>query len=261
MDDSEIVPDRGAPVGGAADGAEERKGTRNEAPARESEERESARRRGQMGAEAGGVNPQQSHNGQTVYPSRGMALPMFQALADNVRDYAIFLANPDGIITYWGEGARLMKWWTPQEAEGAHLRFLYPDGGSEDGTAEAHLQAAAEHGEYTGEGHRVRSDGSTFWAGISLTALRDPNGKLMGFAKVARDLTARHAAEAALKAATGAAETLRAEQEANRSKAQFLSTLSHEIRTPTCWRLTSQAPLLKCSVLALNASGPAASTC
>ena len=58
----------------------------------------------------------------------------FAALADNVRDYAIFLMNPEGVILFWGEGARLMKWWLVEEAEGAHLRLLYPDGGAEDGT-------------------------------------------------------------------------------------------------------------------------------
>jgi len=122
----------------------------------------------------------------------------FTALADNVRDYAIFLMEPDGVICYWGEGARLMKWWTRAEAEGSHLRMMYPEEGADDGTAEAHLVEAAEKGEYTGEGRRVRSDGSTFWAGVTLTALRDRGGKLLGFAKTTRDLTVRRAAEAAL---------------------------------------------------------------
>jgi PAS domain S-box-containing protein len=111
----------------------------------------------------------------------------FALLADNVRDYAVFLLDPDGRITFWGEGARLMKWWSKPQAQGAHLRLLYPDGGSEDGTAESHLQTAVERGEYTGEGHRVRSDGSTFWAAVTLTALRDRQDQLLGFAKVTRD--------------------------------------------------------------------------
>ena len=122
----------------------------------------------------------------------------FAALAENVRDYAIFLLDGDGRILYWGEGARLMKWWTRDEAEGAHLRVLYPEGGAQDGTAEAHLRESAERGEYVGEGQRVRSDGSTFWAGITLTALRNHDRELIGFAKVTRDLTARMALEAAL---------------------------------------------------------------
>jgi hypothetical protein len=71
---------------------------------------------------------------------------VFTILADNVRDYAVFLMDPDGIIACSGEGARLMKWWTKQQAEGSHLRLLYPDGGSDDGTAEAHLQVLRNSG-------------------------------------------------------------------------------------------------------------------
>ncbi|HZG44369.1 MAG TPA: ATP-binding protein, partial [Longimicrobium sp.] len=130
----------------------------------------------------------------------------FAALAENVRDYAIFLMDPDGVITFWGEGARLIKWWSREETEGAHLRMLYPDGGSEDGTAEEHLVQAAESGEYIGQGHRVRADTSTFWARVSLTALRDTEGRLLGFAKVTRDLTAKRAEEAALMIARHQAE-------------------------------------------------------
>ncbi len=79
----------------------------------------------------------------------------------------------------------------------------------------------------------MRSDGSTFWAGITLTALRDDDGTLLGFAKVTRDMTARRAAEAALKAAHESAEEARRfAEEASRAKSLFLATISHEIRTP-----------------------------
>jgi PAS domain S-box-containing protein len=157
---------------------------------------------------------------------------LYTLVAENVRDYAIFLMDVDGVIRCWGESARLMKWWTKQQAEGAHLRLLYPDGGSEDGTAEGHLASAAEIGEYSGEGHRVRSDGSTFWAYVTLTALRDHTGVLVGFTKVTRDFSARRAVESALQRERPAlpdAERLLAE--ANRIK-RMVANLSHELRTP-----------------------------
>jgi PAS domain S-box-containing protein len=165
-------------------------------PGRETAERIAAWKRGEeIGRDPGAAPPRDPYRGQAPAEVADRA---FAALAENVRDYAIFLIDPEGIITFWGEGARLIKWWSREEAEGAHLRMLYPDGGSEDGTAEQHLVQAAESGEYIGQGHRVRADTSTFWARVSLTALRDTEGTLLGFAKVTRDLTAKRAEEAAL---------------------------------------------------------------
>jgi PAS domain S-box-containing protein len=157
---------------------------------------------------------------------------LFSLVSENVRDYAIFLMDEHGVIQCWGESARLMKWWTRQQAEGAHLRLLYPDGGSEDGTAESHLEAAADTGEYNGEGHRIRSDGTTFWAYVTLTALRNGDGVLVGFAKVTRDFSARRAVEAGLARQRPAAPELqRLLEEAGRMR-RLVATLSHELRTP-----------------------------
>src|SRR3954453_19186483 len=162
-------------------------------PGREDQERDAALQRGSSLAAPPG-KPYCAPEGNGLDPDL-----LYTLVAENVRDYAIFLMDVDGIIRCWGESARLMKWWSRSQAEGSHLRLLYKDGGSEDGTAEAHLQEAADTGEYTGEGHRVRSDGSTFWAGVTLTALRDAQGALVGFAKVTREFSARRAAEAALR--------------------------------------------------------------
>jgi PAS domain S-box-containing protein len=154
-------------------------------------------------------------------------------LVNSVREYAVFFLDPNGIITLWGESARLMKWWTTEQVLGAHLRMMYPDGGSEDGTAESHLVDAIERGEYTGEGHRVRSDCSTFWARVNLTALRAPDGTLQGFVKVVRDYTTNRAAELrAQEAIRFAAEEQKRAEEASRAKSLFVATVSHEIRSP-----------------------------
>ncbi|MBW3629684.1 MAG: PAS domain S-box protein [Gemmatimonadetes bacterium] len=226
-----------------------RAGSRGVAP--EARERQAAWARGEA-AQGGHAEQRDPYSGLA---SRGIAQRAFATLAENVRDYAVFLLNPQGVITFWGEGARLMKWWTRAQAEGAHLRLLYPDGGSDDGTAEAHIQDAIERGEYTGEGNRIRSDGSTFWAGVTLTALRDEDGTLLGFAKVTRDITARRGADAALKSAHESAEQARRHaEEASRAKSLFLATISHEIRTPL------NAIMAYTDIMAMELGGPLTET-
>jgi len=149
----------------------------------------------------------------------------YHLLVERVQGYAIFLMAPDGIITHWGEGAERMKGFTPDEIVGEHLRELYPPGGSEDGTADEHLEAAARDGEYIGEGMRVSKSRGLFPARVTLTALRR-DGRLIGFSKVTRDLTEQRNAEERLRAA------LRAAEAASVEKSRFLATMSHEIRTP-----------------------------
>ncbi|MBW3655384.1 MAG: PAS domain S-box protein [Gemmatimonadetes bacterium] len=221
-----------------------------QSPARESLEREKAWERGESRARLRAEGIAATPNPAAVLDATSIAQRAFIALADNVRDYAIFLMDPEGIIIYWGEGARLIKWWTPDQMEGAHFRVLYPDGGAEDGTAEGHLAEAARRGEMVSEGQRIRSDGSTFWAGATLTALRDANGELQGYAKLTRDLTAAHAADAALRAAKEATETGRKVVAENRAKGAFLATMSHELRTPL------QAIIAYADLLDMEIAGP-----
>ena len=150
----------------------------------------------------------------------------FRLMVDRVRDYAVYLMDPTGVITHWGEGARRMNGWEANEAIGMHLSRIYPPGGvAEDGSAEEHLRKAAELGEYIGEGTRVRRDGSPFPARVTLTALHR-GGTLVGFSEITQDLTAEREREDAIIRALTAA------QGASDAKSQFLANTSHEIRTP-----------------------------
>jgi PAS domain S-box-containing protein len=169
----------------------------DEMPTRESQERDAAWRRGR----ARRRNGAEGHDHELGRASPELVHRAFAALAENVRDYAIFLMDADGVIRFWGEGARLLKRWSKEEAEGAHLRFLYLDGGSEDGTAEEHLREAAEYGEYVGEGSRVRGDGTTFWARVTLTRLMDESGTVLGFSKVTIDTSTQRNVDTARSAA------------------------------------------------------------
>jgi len=168
----------------------------------------------------------QARDLETAHGKAMAAETQFRLLVDRVRDYAVFLMDPEGVVTNWGEGAERMKGWTAAEAVGRHLRMLYPDGGrAEDGTAEEHLRLAAERGEYIGEGERQRKDGTRFHARVVLTALRRGE-RLDGFSMIAQDLTRERARERALEAAIDAARA------SNLAKSQFLANTSHEIRTP-----------------------------
>jgi PAS domain S-box-containing protein len=191
---------------------------------RESQERKAARQRGRQR----GSGQSQGEAGATSDANPELAQRAFTALAENVRDYAIFLMDPDGIIRYWGEGAHLMKRWTRAEAEGAHLRLLYPDGGAEDGTAEGHLLESAETGESVSEGHRVRGDGTTFWAHITLTALRSDDGTLLGFAKLTRDMTAQQQAASVVSKAQRE-EALQSARRESRELAAEVDVLKEEL--------------------------------
>ena len=205
---------------------------------REALERDAARTRGadwqharnRARAEARDVEELQLRSG--IPHATRAAERAFPALVEHVRDYAIFLLDPDGIITEWGEGARLMEGWTQDEAIGSHFRMIYLEGGSEDGTAEDHLAVATQTGESVSEGRRVRRDGSTFWAGVTLTALRESDGTLVGFAKVTRDLTARRAADSASVTAAKAEQARAAAEAVSAARSQFVATMSHEVRTP-----------------------------
>ncbi|HUR81758.1 MAG TPA: PAS domain S-box protein [Thermoanaerobaculia bacterium] len=166
---------------------------------------------------------------------------MFRLLVASVREYAIFLLDPDGNILTWNAGAERIKGYKPEEIIGRHFSSFYA---KEDlWKPERELEIARRDGSVEDEGWRLRKDGTRFWANVVITAVHDEHGELRGFTKVTRDMTERRRAEEALfeqREARFMAEeerrraeaSYRVAQEANRAKDEFLMTLSHELRTP-----------------------------
>jgi PAS domain S-box-containing protein len=150
-------------------------------------------------------------------------------LVQSVKDYAIFVLDPQGHVASWNPGAERIKGYKASEILGRHFSSFYlPDDLAADRPG-MELRVAAREGRFEDEGWRVRKDGTLFWANVIITALRDDDGELVGFAKVTRDLTERKAAEAQ---AVEDARRLAEAETANRTKSEFLTALSHELRTP-----------------------------
>ena len=145
----------------------------------------------------------------------------YRLIVQSIRDYAIFMLSPEGIISSWNEGARLIKGYTAQEVIGRSFEIFYPREAVAEGFPQRELRDAARDGRFEDEGWRIRKDGSSFWANVVITALRDHEGKLIGFAKITRDLTSRKQAEEQ-------ARQLAAEQAANAEAARRNQVL-HEL--------------------------------
>lgn len=122
----------------------------------------------------------------------------FQLLVEAVRDYAIFMLDPEGNVTSWNRGAERIKGYKASEIIGSHFSRFYPEEDLRWGKPQWELTIAAKEGRFEDEGWRVRKDGSRFWANVIITAVHDETGKLIGFAKVTRDFTERMQTQRAL---------------------------------------------------------------
>jgi PAS domain S-box-containing protein len=171
----------------------------------------------------------------------------FRLLVENVMDYAIFALDVHGNVTSWNLGAHQAKGYSENEIIGRHFSIFYPTAIRESGKPELELKIAAKEGTFKEEGWRVRKDGSQFWAHVVITAMRDEQGKLIGFSKVTHDLTERKDAEEAIQATrTQLAHIARV-----KAVGELTASIAHEINQPltavvadanACRRMLDQDP-------------------
>ena len=125
----------------------------------------------------------------------------FRLLVQGVTDYAIYLLSPSGEIASWNSGAERIKGYTSDEILGTHFSRFYTAEDQAAGEPARALAVAAKEGRFEKEGRRVRKDGTIFWANIVIDTLRSPDGALVGFAKITRDVTAQRESRKALEEA------------------------------------------------------------
>jgi len=143
-------------------------------------------------------------------------------LVESVKDYAIFMLDPQGHVATWNSGAQNIKGYRREDVLGKHFSIFYPPEDVELGRPERELEIAISEGRYEEEAWRVRKNGERFLANVVITAVFDDAKRLRGFAKITRDLT----------------ELRRIQEEANeaylavKSRDEFISVAAHELRTP-----------------------------
>jgi PAS domain S-box-containing protein len=112
----------------------------------------------------------------------------FRLLIQSIVDYAIYLLSPEGVVTSWNAGAERIKGFQTDEIIGEHFSKFYTEEDREAGLPGKVLETAAREGKYQGEGWRVRKDGTRFWASVVVDRINDDEVKLIGFAKITRDI-------------------------------------------------------------------------
>ena len=125
----------------------------------------------------------------------------FRLLVQGVTDYAIYMLDPSGVVSSWNAGAQRIKGYAPDEIIGQHFSRFYAEEDRARGEPTRALETARKHGRFAAEGWRVRKDGSRFRASVVIDAIHDDDGKLIGFAKITRDITERDEAQRELEIA------------------------------------------------------------
>jgi PAS domain S-box-containing protein len=142
----------------------------------------------------------------------------FRLLIEAVKDYAVFMLDTQGRVASWNPGAQRIKGYRADEIIGEHFRIFYTAESRQRQWPDEELRRARDEGRYEEEGVRIRKDGTTFWANVVITPMRDSAGVLRGYAKVTRDLTDRKRIESL--------------ESSGRQMQEFLAVLAHELRNP-----------------------------
>ena len=142
----------------------------------------------------------------------------FRLLVESVVDYAIYMLDPQGVVTSWNAGAQRIKGYSREEIVGKHFSRFFVQADVDAGKPWDELARARRTGRAEDEAWRVRKDGGRFWARVVVSAVYDAQGHLRGFAKVTQDLTERRHAQDLEKAAKNVNE--------------FVAMLAHELRNP-----------------------------
>jgi PAS domain S-box-containing protein len=153
----------------------------------------------------------------------------FQLLVAAVQDYAIFMLDPAGDVISWNAGAERIKQYKAEEIIGKHFSHFYPEEDKRNGKPDWELTVAQKEGRFEDEGWRIRKDGSRFWANVIITAVRNDSGKLVGFAKITRDVTSKMQAQKALQKEV--AERRQAQQQLHQSEKSLRQLSLHLLTT------------------------------
>lgn len=149
----------------------------------------------------------------------------YKQMIDSIEDYAIILLDAAGRIQSWNKGAQQIKGWSASDVIGQHFRNFYTPEDQQRLLPETYLSEALALGHVQHEGWRVRRDGSLFWGHVTLTALRNEAGRLLGYSKVTYDRTDRLRREEMDR-------RIRDLEARNKEMEQFAYVASHDLSEP-----------------------------